>query len=268
MESLWATPQGLIKQRDVRKDNPETLLGPLACTTAHHPKTGLRCSFGGAAEVRALDSLQWNDTSSWAAIDQPLPPAMGMLAGMVYSLPATFGQALPVIPFHPAVVEQARTVIDQLPAIVAANTTNSAAARPVSMCAHIRRGDLASRQPPIAKVVLDILRFMASVEPRYRVGKLFLIHNANASEGEDLQNGLPPGIQFSCDSEKWAMCSSSTLQIAVEQAACSMTDLFLGSRGSSFSDLIKEYRIVLHNKTRRSNGYTGMTDKLYDVEVS
>lgn len=235
MERLWATPQGLIKQRDLRDDQPETRLGPPACTTARNPKTGLRCSFGGAAEVSTFDPLPWNDTSSWAAIDQLLPPAMGMLAGMVYSLPVGFGRALPIIPFHPSVVEQARTIIDQLPPIVATTTTTTAAARPVSMCAHVRRGDLAHRQPPIAKVVQDILRFMASAEPRYRVGKLFLIHNANASEVEDLQRGLPPGTQFSCVSEKWAMCASSTLQVAVEQSVCAMTDIFLGSRSSSFS---------------------------------
>jgi hypothetical protein len=82
---------------------------------------------------------------------------------------------------------------------------------------------------------------------REGINKLFISHNANATEAEFMRRVLPNGTQFGCDPKRWSECGddpSGWQRITTDQAICSRADIFLGSRYSSFTGSLATHTLV------------------------
>lgn len=215
MQYVWAAPEELNQRA--------TSLGPSTCLNA------FRCSFGGAEEVRplALDKHQ----SSWDALDRTMPERMALTAVGLHKLHV--GERV-VVPFQPRLVDVARRILAELPRITDMEV-HETQAEAISMCVHVRRDDVAAKMPSLNSTVSFLLRTMNAVRPFFAVEKLVVIHDAHPDEVDFIRANLPRGTLVGCDGKKWPECRSAVGRIVVEQALCSLADIFIGSQVSTFT---------------------------------
>jgi hypothetical protein len=198
---------------------------------------GSESAFAGATAVRMFDHPRFAADSPKAAEELAGIPMLATTGTAAFYMSVPFDE-FPVLPFHPAVLAEARRVLADLahfaplpPPSDKSEEEERGERGPVTLCIHVRREDMKAKQPPLQRVVEDTLRTAAA----NRVTKLFVAHNADPREVSWLRERLPAGTQLGCDGTRWPLCQNFTLQIAVEQAVCSLADHFLGSTGSTFT---------------------------------
>jgi hypothetical protein len=195
------------------RPTPRTRLGPAVCND--------QCSYAGAKSVVLI-----RDPVEEAGHERVM--AMTYDACDFYPVPA---ERFPAMPFHPDWRRLAGRVWRDLAPL---QYRGKKADAKKTLCAHLRREDRSNVQPSLITTVAFIMTYMQA----HGIDKLFISHNANATEVEFLQQALPQGAQFGCDSERWSACGddpSGWQRITTDQAICSHADFFLGSRRSSFT---------------------------------
>jgi hypothetical protein len=185
------------------------------------------CTSGGCHFAGAQSVVQFDDPKAELADIA----AMTVTDSACFFLPVPADQ-FPVMPFHPDIRREAAAVWHDMQTI---SYDGRSRAAKLTLCAHVRREDMAHLQPPLEQVVSEIMERVVSSKG---VAKLYVSHNANSTELKFLYRGLPAGTQFGCDVMRWPGCglkSDGWQRLITEHAICAQADIFIGSPRSSFT---------------------------------
>jgi hypothetical protein len=214
---------------------PKCSIVPHVYASRHTPKKGAMMSLG-AAECTSSGGCHFAGAQSVVQFDDPRAEladvaAMTITDNACFFLPVPADE-FPVMPFHPDIRREAAGVWHDLQTI---SYDGRSRAANLTLCAHVRREDMAHLQPPLEQVVSEIMERVVSSKG---VAKLYVSHNANSTELEFLYRGLPAGTQFGCDVVRWPGCgvkSDGWRRLITEHAICAQADIFIGSPRSSFT---------------------------------